>query len=673
MRALYIGTLFLSSFLLLLVQPMLAKALLPLVGGAPAIWVVTMLFFQLLLLGGYAYAAMTSRYLSPQKQVWVHLTIYALSLLVAFPLQLRGVEDLINVTQPEVAVLFALLASVGLTYFTLSAHSSLLQRWYHFRFAEKPYHLFSAGNLGSLLGLFAYPFVMEWSLPLAVQMNLWSYGFLLLGGLLVCVCIPLSQLPQKEKQPAAGALNALSLKEIWGIVFPAFVPSSLMLGVTMYVTTDVASLPLLWIIPLALYLLSFVLVYGRQGKKITAITQKAMPAVIVITALSFGFLQHIVGLLVHFISFFIIALACHGQVMRRRPEPQKLTSYFFWLSVGGALGGLFNTAAPHLFTDVSEYPIVLILAIFALPSMYTHQAMHFISWKKAVPVSLAMGLTLWVIFSAGQSSETAKAVIHESRNFFGVSRVNRFETYTEYQHGTTTHGIQAHDEKYRLNPVSYYAPVKKMLHQMPDAFFRHPFGVLGLGSGTAACYARKHQELDFFEIDQAVIDIAGNPNYFTYLRDCPPKVNMFKGDGRLELAKQPDARYSLLVMDAFTSDAVPLHLLTREALQMYMRKMVEGGGVIAFDLSNRYLDLKPFIAKAALALGWRPFSLIFRPSDKEKKAFIFSSEWLFLLPPDSPYMEAVMLSGAKPYTPAATTPLWTDQYSNILPAIRWRN
>lgn len=673
MRVLYIGTLFLSSFLLLLVQPMLAKALLPLVGGAPAIWVVTMLFFQLLLLGGYAYAALTSRYLSPQQQVWLHLAVYALALALAFPLQLRGADDLINVTQPEMAVLYALLASVGLTYFTLSAHSSLLQRWYHFRFAEEPYHLFSAGNLGSLLGLFAYPFVLEWSLPLAEQMNLWSYGFCILGGLLVLVGIPLSQLPKQASEITAGALGALSLREIWGIVFPAFIPSSLMLGVTLYVTTDVASLPLLWIIPLALYLLSFVIVYGRHGEKVTAFAQKALPAVIVITALRFGFFQHFAGLAIHFISFFVIALACHGQVMRRRPEPAKLTSYFFWLSVGGALGGLFNTAAPYLFTSVAEYPLVLMLALFALPSAYTHQAMHLIPWKKALPVLLAMGLSIWVIFSAGQKEGTANALVHESRNFFGVSRVNRFKAYTEYQHGTTTHGIQAHDAKYRLNPVSYYAPVKKMLANMPRDFFQHPFGVLGLGSGTAACFAEKGQELDFFEIDQAVIDIANNPEYFTYLRDCPPKVNMFKGDGRLELAKRPDARYSLLVLDAFTSDAVPLHLLTSDAFAMYMRKMVPGGGVIAFDLSNRHLELKPFIAKAAMENGWQPYSLIYMPSKKEQQRFVFASEWLFLIPPDSTDVEPIMLSGAKPYTPPADTPLWTDQYSNILPAILWRH
>jgi hypothetical protein len=280
---------------------------------------------------------------------------------------------------------------------------------------------------------------------------------------------------------------------------------------------------------------------------------------------------------------------------------------------------------------------------------------------------------LWVIFNSGQvqQADVQKNLIHQSRNFFGVSRVAEYADHTEYLHGTTTHGIQAKAEKYRLNPVSYYAPVKKMLTKMPEDFFAHAFGVLGLGSGTAACFAHQGQELDFFEIDQAVIDIAGNPDYFTYLRDCPPRVNMFKGDGRLELAKRPDARYSLLVLDAFTSDAVPLHLLSTEAVKLYISKMVPSAGIIAFDLSNRHLELKPFVAQIGLSLGWRPFTLSFMPSDEEKNNFIFASEWLFLLPPDSPYIEAVLLSGAKPFVPKKNIPLWTDQYSNILPAIRW--
>lgn len=670
MRTLYVTTLFLSSFLLLLVQPMLAKALLPLVGGAPAIWVVTMLFFQLVLLAGYSYAAYSSRWLTPQKQAVWHLVLFGIVLLMGFPLQLRGTEHLLSGGHPEIAVILALFSSVGFMYFILSTHSSLLQRWYHFHFAEEPYHLFSAGNFGSLLGLFAYPFVLEWALPLNEQLRVWSYGFLVLSGLLIVLAVPTARTANKGEITPVSQKKGLSFREIFDIVFPAFIASSLMLGVTLYVTTDVASLPMLWIIPLAFYLLSFVIVYGRNGEKVTAFAQKMHPIIVVLAAMIMGLYQVFIGLIIHFACFFIIALSCHGQIMRRRPSAEKLTSYFFWLSVGGALGGMFNTAAPYMFNNVLEYPFILLLSVMALPSRYL---VSFLPLKKMAIVVGAVVACLWVILASSpvHQEEGKRKIIHQSRNFFGVSRVAEFEDHVEYMHGTTTHGIQAKNEKYRLHPVSYYAPIKKLIKALPANFADHPYAILGLGSGTAACFGRKNQRIDFFEIDQAVIDIAQDPKNFTYLRDCPPETKIYLGDGRLELAKRPDARYSLLVLDAFTSDAVPLHLLSLEAMKLYISKMVPGEGIIAFDLSNRHLDLKPFVAQIGLSLGWRPFSLLFIPGKEERNNFIFASEWLFLLPPDSSHIEAMMLAGAKPYTPKKNIPLWTDQYSNIIPAIRW--
>jgi hypothetical protein len=262
-------------------------------------------------------------------------------------------------------------------------------------------------------------------------------------------------------------------------------------------------------------------------------------------------------------------------------------------------------------------------------------------------------------------------MIHHSRNFFGVSKVLEYPSYHEYMHGTTIHGIQANDEKNRLQPVSYYGPVKRLIEQLPQSFFEYPFGVLGLGTGTVACYGHKGQQMDFFEIDQAVVDIAQNPDYFTYLRDCPPSKKIIMGDGRIELAKQPDKRYSLLVLDAFTSDAVPLHLLTREALQMYMGKMVPDVGILAFDISNRHLNLAPFIARAAKEHGWLSYSMVYQPT--KDLPYEFGSEWVIVVPPSSLWMEKLLLAGLKPIETTEATPLWSDDYSNILPAIKWSN
>lgn len=663
MRMLYLLTIFVSSFLLFLVQPMMAKAILPLAGGAPAVWIVTMLFFQILLLGGYGYAAFTSARLSPRRQSEAHLALYILALFVSVPLALHT-PDFNTAERPEIWVMITLLFSIGMPYFVLSAHSSLLQRWYHHHFNLEPYHLFSASNVGSLLGLFGYPFLVEWLLPLSDQMQYWGWGFLLVAVLIALI---------SGKQPSSDRIQSLgkSLPRLTAakVVLAGFVPSSLFLGVTLHVTTDIASLPLLWIIPLALYLISFILVFSAQGERLTALAQKLHPLALLIALVgAMGILNHW-AILASFLAFFVIAVSCHGQAMRLKPPANALTSYYFWLSFGGALGGLFNTLAPHLFTSVLEYPIIVLLSILVLPAKFSLTGSNRLPLKKAGAVGVMMLVAIGFIYSGDSKDQRADNIIHQSRNFFGVSKVVRYPHYTEYMHGTTTHGIQAKDDKYRLHPVSYYGPVKKLIERLPPAFFEHPFAVLGLGAGTVACYGHKDQPMDFFEIDQAVVDIAQNPDYFTYLRDCPPQKNIIMGDGRIELAKQPDHRYSLIVLDAFTSDAVPMHLLTKEALGMYMAKTAPDVGILAFDVSNRHLSLAPFIARAAKEHGWLSYHMLYQATPKAP--FQFSSEWVIVVPPSSLWLEQLMLAGLKPVEIPAATSLWSDDYSNILPAIKW--
>lgn len=666
MRLLFTAAIFFSAFLLFLVQPMLAKLLLPLVGGSPSLWVVTMLFFQLLLLAGYGYATAGAALLRPRSQWLLHCGLLGAAMLLALPLALHA-SGYSSTAQPELWVLLTLLATVGLPYFALSAQSSLIQRWYHHRFREEPYRLFSASNLGSLLGLLGYPFLVERYFPVSEQLILWSGGFILLALLLALLGLGFKA---EDKTVPTGFGRALPWQQAARITGLAFVPSSLFLGVTLYVTTDIASLPLLWIIPLSLYLLSFILVFSRHGERWTALAQKAHVFALAAGIVGLGFFGSHLWLFAHFLFFFVIAVSCHGQLARMRPAPESLTRYYFWLSLGGMLGGLFNTLAPHLFDWVVEYPAVLILSVFALPPRYLAAGRRTIPPRKMALVGAGMAGAIAFIWLGGEPVQTNSKLLSQERNFFGVSKVTEYADYREYFHGTTTHGVQPLSEKDRLKPSSYYGPVFELMQSLPERFARHPMGVLGLGVGTSACAGRKGQEVDFFEINPAVIAIARNPDWFTYLRDCPPKVTVYQGDGRLELAKQPPNRYGLLVLDAYSSDAIPLHTVTREALAIYLARLVPEEGILAFNISNRHMNLAPFITRAAQDLGWQGYLRQY-PQDP-KNRFDFESEWLLLLPPESPWREPVLKARYKIVEVPLETPLWTDDYSNILPAIKWR-
>jgi hypothetical protein len=667
MRSFYLLTIFASSFLLFLVQPMLAKAILPLVGGAPAVWIIVMLFFQILLLAGYGYAALTSKYLTARNQARVHIALYVVAVAASLPLTLQTHGSSAS-QYPEVWVMTTLLLTIGLPYFILSAHSSLLQRWYHDYFGTDPYRLFSASNAGSLLGLFGYPFLVEWLLPLPEQMHYWGIGFLLVAIMVGAIGWKLKH-ADRDAPILQSPEEALPIITIAKVIFAGFAPSSLFLGVILFVTTDIAALPLIWIVPLALYLISFILVFSRFGEEWTKLAQKIHPVMILVF---FGLMAYTTTFTIfaHFLIFFVIAISCHGEAMRMKPPAKSLTSYFFWLSFGGALGGLFNALAPHIFSGVWEYPLVILLSIFALPAKFLPKNKNVLYPAKfSLIVAFMIMLIAAIQFTGREAENPDKQLVHQSRNFFGVSKVEKTDKVMRFMHGTTTHGVQSLDEKDRLNPVSYYAPIKELIKLLPPTYYAHPFGVLGLGAGTTACYGKAGQTTDFFEIDQAVIDIANNPAYFTYLRDCGTNISIFKGDGRLELAKHPDHRYNLLVMDAFTSDAVPLHLLTYEALGIYISKTMPKSGIIAFNISNRHFNLAPFIAKSAQAQGWKAYRKLFK--DYPENSLVYQSDWLLVIPPDSLWMKQIEQTGFKTVETSAGTALWTDNYSNILNTLIW--
>jgi hypothetical protein len=682
MASLFHLTIFVSSYLLFLVQPMLAKMLLPQVGGAPSVWIVSMLFFQTLLLGGYSYAAFSSRFLSPLQQSVAQCFLYIAALVAYLPLAAEVLPSQLAVKQPEQWVLYTLLVTIGMPYFLLAANSSLLQRWYFSIFNREPYHLFSASNAGSFLGLFSYPFLWEWLWPLREQLFYWGGGFIIVSILFSLYPVLMHRLQHWKPEMADNRqqLGSMARGHVLRVIVLAFIPSSLFLSVTLYITTDIASLPLLWIIPLALYLLSFVVVFAPWGDRWISIAQKLHPYAILLFCLALPFKEYWAALFAHLIFYSIIILSVHGQLARIRPAPENLTIYYLWMSLGGTLGGLFNVLVPHLFNDVYEYALIMLLSMLALPSKgklrenlqklraeKTKCLAAFVGMAITIPLIWFMPLSDEAVPEAS-SKEPTLGVMFKDRNFFGVSKVVRKADHTRFAHGTTLHGIQVADPAERLKPVSYYGPLYKLLQTMPDSFFERPFGVVGLGAGTLACYGRAGQGMEMFEIDPTVVAIAQNPDYFTYLRDCPPETTVYVGDGRIQLRARPDKHYHFLVLDAFTSDAIPFHLVTKEALALYWQKMHKPEGMLAFNVTNRYLHLAPFLARAGAELGLQAWQGHYQPV--KGNPFIMESEWLLLTDPASQWAEKLKQAKFTPLAADEKTPLWTDQYSNPLHAIK---
>ncbi len=677
MRSYFFLTVLVSAFLLLMIQPMIAKILLPNVGGAPAVWITSMLFFQTVLLAGYAYAALTTRYLTPRFQWVLHLTLFAAAVVFTLPLAVTP-SHIDVISRPDLWVLMTLLMTVGLPYFVLSASSSLLQHWYFSITQKQPYFLFSASNAGSLIGLIAYPFLIEWLLTLDNQLSLFTAGFCFLLALFSGMILGLKKLKPTLSQRLEGPLVFARSLAFQSIAL-AFIPSALFLALTLYITTDIGSLPFLWIIPLSLYLISFIIAFAQWGAPLIRMCQKVhVPAAVVIlglTVLPPSFFM----LFFHCLAYFIIAVSCHGHLSAIKPEPSQVAKFFFFVSLGGALGGLLNVLAPFILNDTYEYEILAVLSILALPAsrswaetkIYIQQNKENLT-KGAVFFGVLVSI-IWI--SLLFKPERFGDVTYQTRNFYGVSKVRQtevpdFGTVSGFIHGSTLHGIQSSKNEYRLNPSSYYVPIQDFISTLPNSYYAHPFASLGLGVGTVGCYGKAGQLFDFYEIDQAVIDIAQNPQYFTYLQDCPPDFRIIKGDGRIQLERaDADLRYNLLIMDAFTSDAIPMHLVTKEAVENYIDHIQPKTGFIAFNVSNRYYNLAPFLARIAQELGWNSYGASYQSKD-ENNILTTSSEWVIVTPPDFAWEKQLLAAEFTKIEPNSDIPLWTDNYSHILPAMK---
>lgn len=701
-RFLFPICLFLSAILLFSIQPMVAKSLLPVYGGTPAVWIVCMLFFQIILLVAYGYAAVLSFFIKPIVWRLTHslLVIYSLA---ALPLLFRPV--ILN-SSPEWSILWGLLSQVGMPLIVISASAPLLQFAYsqtREKGAADPYFLYSASNLGSLLSLLLYPWLLERFVGLASQYYLWSIGYIFYVVLLFIVFYAQRYQPQEKPN---SSIKDWPWPSIFYWIFFSFIPCSLMLGVTLYITTDIAATPLFWVMPLALYLLTFVLIF--TSKPLISFTWIARNSIFFLIFPIIGFILHASqikawqSIVFHLVNFFILSLLCHGQLFLHRPKPQLLTLFYFCLALGGVLAGVFNgILAPHLFNQVYEYPLALLLSLFALPNLtrkrrwwipgvvlillLSHYFILNVRWPGGFSSFQVCALLALIFLVISQKDRTSlicslfllfgfifspllqdDTVLVQERNFYGVKKVIAKEGVHALINQSTVHGLQAMNEKKPDGLSSYYGAINPVINAMQQKWNSLSVTIIGLGIGTAICQFRREDQIKIIEIDDQVIELAKKTQLFTYLRDCPAHVSIIKNDGRLAVEQLPDHSQTLLLIDAFNSDAIPVHLLTLEAFTLYRQKIIKEGGIL-INLSNRHLQLLPVINAAARSLEF----MVFYANNKGIPSLgQFDSEWAFLT-----YNEnlAFQLMNARNWRFEGGDQqfLWTDDYTNVIPLLKW--
>jgi hypothetical protein len=723
--ALYATTLFISALLLFGVQPMFAKTILPRLGGAPAVWSVAMVFFQAALLVGYAYAHLLMRMLRPLGATLVHLAVLSAATLV-LPI---GIAHGFGAPPEDGGLLwlFALMvASIGLPFVALAASAPLLQSWFsltdHPR-AHNPYVLYAASNFGSFAALLAYPFVAEPLLTLRDQTWLWSFGYAILAVLVAAAGLVAAH-RSNETQYVAAYVELVPPPRDWiSWMIQAAIPAGLMVAVTAYISTDIVAAPFLWVLPLALYLLTFVALF-RDPPWINAATVAWwVPLVVAPLAISmqgFGKAYWFVIIGVNLAAFVLLALACHGELYRRRPEPARLTEFYLWTAFGGVLGGIFaGLIAPNIFSGTYEYPILIVAALLAMPGTVDNRRrfvceagpvlaiaaaiaaaiviydVHFpltdpimfqacliglvalMLWQRRRPARfLALVVLAFVVTELLRPFGLARIEI--ARSFFGVHQI--FETadgrYRLLFHGTTLHGaerVREADGKPvtgRPEPLTYYyfgGPISESI-----AAARSTQGglkqvaVIGLGTGSLACHRKDGERWTFFEIDPMVVRIARDPQLFRFMSECGQNSPIVLGDARLTLAASPQ-HYDLIILDAFSSDTIPVHLLTREALAVYLSHL-SPHGVLVFHISNRNLDLPPVVVADAEAEG---LISIVKGDDRanDLETDYRANALVALLArdvadlgdlPDRPGWVKVKAGGVS---------AWTDDYSNVISAL----
>ena len=700
----------------------MAKMLLPRLGGTPAVWNTCMLFFQILLLAGYSYVLVTTSWFAPRKQAVLHSVLLLLSSLY-LPLTLAG--DAAEHHYPALWLFGYLLSAIGLPIFLISTTSPLLQKWFtrtSHTSANDPYFLFAVSNAGSLLALVSYPVLLEPNLKLSRQTQLWVVAyvvFLLLSLGSMLVLWKTSRAEPVESKHITTEKIALNRRLYW--ILLAFIPSSLLFGVTTYVTTEIAPTPLLWTIPLALYLVTFVLAFARKNLLPERFANAALSALALLLTLviaSNATEPTTAIVLVHLCFFFVAATICHTKLSGDRPSATRLADFYLCVAVGGVLGGLFNTLiAPITFNTIVEYPLVIVLACLVLRERSQSDS-PVDRWFDVIWPMIMCGLTIALIFVVKGSdlspavavaiifgaplviinhrfrtrpvrfalalgavmlasviyAETQNRTLHVERNFFGTLsvKIDPSSATRILYHGNTIHGRQFIDPALQREPLSYFHREGPLGHIF-DAFNANAaspnVAVVGLGTGSMACYSFAGQLWTFYEINPAVVRLAQTPEYFTYLEKCAVAItNIVVGDARLKMQSAPDHYYGLIVLDAFNSDAIPVHLLTQEAIDLYTSKLATGG-MLAFHISNRSLRLDGVLADLAKHNG--AMSLSFADGEFDPVSGKDPSEWL-VMARNSPAFDTLAQNPRWRVVQGRTdSHVWTDDFSNILRVFRW--
>jgi hypothetical protein len=726
---LFATTMFLSGFLLFLVEPMAAKMVLPILGGVPMVWNGCVVFFQIVMLAGYGYALAASRWLQLRHHVVLHAAVLMAPAAV-LPFMIQAGSATPPEGNPLAWLLLLLAGSIGLPFFVLSTSASVFQHWLSrtdHPSARDPYFLYSASNFGCLLALASYPVVLEPLVTLREQTRLWTIGYAEFV-LLACGCavfawrrpgapVGVPAATAEATDTMARPITALR-RTRW--VALSFIPSSLMLAVTTYVSTDIAAVPLLWIVPLALYLLTFALAFGRHSAAVGAAARRILPLLVVpLTLFMIAKVRAPLApiLALHLAAFGVMALNCHVDLSHDRPEASRLTEFYFWVSLGGMLGGLFNTlAAPVLFDSIVEYPLVVLLACLMFRMSDSKAAARrvaadaivplvvggltagilVISSRRGAPLALqvaALSVPALLTFSQRRHARrfgysvtalmaaslafgnASEKVLYATRTFFGVYRVSEDLTgrYHGLAHGTTLHGMQALAPERRGEALTYFhrtGPFGQAWNALPETATGGNVAVVGLGIGTLASYARPSQHWTFFEIDPAIERIARATEYFSFMDACGDRCHVVTGDARISLTRVPEHAYNLLVLDAFSSDSIPMHLMTREAFSLYLSRLAPDG-VLVMHISNRHLRLAPVVARLAASQGLTALQQIdaMGPGWPEGKN---ESHWIVMS--RRPADLDVMTKDPRwlPLVASPSTPLWTDDFSNILSVLRVR-
>jgi hypothetical protein len=737
MAWLFAFSLFVSSALLFLIQPMIGRMVLPLLGGTPSVWNTCLVFFQATLLAGYAYAHALPGWLGERRHVLLHLGLLLLPLAV-LPVALPHHWAPPDETSPVFWLFGLLLMSIGLPFFVVATSSPLLQRWFAASghpSAHDPYFLYAASNLGSLTALLGYPLLVEPLLTLEDQSRLWmaGYGLLLLLTARCAFCCRRT-VEAREEGPSlptdelTSTIPPLGWKRRLRWLLLAFVPSSLMLSVTTYLSTDIAAMPLLWVAPLGLYLLTFVLAFARKEWISHAFLARWMPLVVLMIALVLvSEATEPIGVLLalHLLALFWISLLCHSTLVRDRPPGAQLTEFYLWLSAGGVLGGLFNALlAPLLFKSVVEYPVVLVLACllrpaptplknaepgprahlfdFALPAAVGCLTAALIVSSQAYdlepgpisigcmfalpmvlcytflerPIRFALGIGA-VLLASSLYGGVHGRTLYRARSFFGVHRVTLDPTgsFRMLVHGNTLHGQQSVDPARAREPLTYYTrkgPIGEVFAALHGDARLHNVAIVGLGTGALTCYAEPGQHWTYYEIDPAVVAIARDSGQFTFFTGGPVQPDLILGDARRKLVQSTE-RYGLLVIDAFSSDSIPIHLLTREALQIYLDHLSEDG-LLVFNISNRYLDLERVLADLACQADPPLVCLAqqdLNPRADEKLRGAAPSHWLVLARQRQAVAKLLRRGSWRDVPGRPDRPVWTDDYSNLLGVLKW--